>query len=79
MKRNLLTWITGIFLVFAFALTGCPTASSGTDTETSVIKVTNVPEGTSRIFVTVYDDFTTKTTLAYGEAVVSGGTATLGL
>ncbi|MDR0656009.1 MAG: HmuY family protein [Treponema sp.] len=83
MKKNLnvglIGGLIGIFLIFSFALTGCPTGSSGTDTETSVIKVSNVPEGTSKIFLTVYDDFTTKTVLAYGESVVSGGTGTLGL
>ncbi|MDR2305316.1 MAG: HmuY family protein [Treponema sp.] len=79
MKKNLLFGLIGIFLIFSFALTGCPTTNSGTDTETSVIKVTNVPEGTAKIFVSVYDNFDTKTTLAYGEAAVSGGAGTLSL
>ncbi|MDR1176345.1 MAG: HmuY family protein [Treponema sp.] len=79
MKKNFLFGLIGIFLIFSFALTGCPTTSSGTNTETSVIKVTNVPEGTTKIFVSVYDDFTTKTTLAWGEAAVSGGSGTLSL
>ncbi|MDR1655657.1 MAG: hypothetical protein LBR96_06625 [Treponema sp.] len=79
MKKNLFLGLTGIVLVISFALTGCPTGNSGTDTETSVIKVTNVPEGTAKIFVSVYDNFETKTKLAWGEASVSGGAGTLSL